>query len=97
MKEMDEIITTLTTANNEATESPYWLILDPQQNMGCSYGVLASQITGPFFCREDAEAHLQARRYAFSKRAVVYCLSGYWSYKYKSFYRALEKAPTQED
>jgi hypothetical protein len=84
---MKEIIDTLSSADNEATESPYWLILDPKQNMGCDFHYLASQITGPFFCREDAEAHLSSRRYAFSKRAVVYCMSGYWSSKYKALCR----------
>jgi len=90
MSVANEIIKTLKTADNEATESPYWLILDPEQNMRCDVHWLASQITGPFFCREDAEAHLQARGYDFTNRARVYCLSGYWSAKYKAFYRALE-------
>lgn len=78
---MKQIIETLKSSDNEGTESPYWLILDPKQNMSCDYHYLASMITGPFFCREDAEAHLKTRRYAFSERAVVYCLSGYWSTK----------------
>lgn len=73
--------------DNEATESPYWLILDPAQNMRCNIHELAGQIIGPFFSREDAQAHLDSRRYAFSKRAVVYCCSGYWSEKYKRLCR----------
>lgn len=88
----DEIIKTLQEADNEATESPYWLILDPHQNMRCNVHEMADYITGPFFCREDAEQHLKNRRYGFSDKAVVYCLSGYWSYKYKKFYRELERA-----
>jgi len=84
---MKTIIDTLKQADNEATESPYWLILDPQQNMSCDIFMLASQITGPFFCREDAESHLQNRHYAFSSRAKVFCNSGYWSVKYKQLCR----------
>jgi len=86
---MKEITETLEKADNESTDSPYWLILDPKQNMACDVDMLASQITGPFFCREDAQDHLGARRHAFSDRAVVYCNSGYWSSKYKRFCRAL--------
>ena len=73
---------------NESTDSPYWLILDPQQNLSCDVYRLAGQITGPFFSRETAQAHLIRRRHAFSKRAVVYCHSGYYSQDYK---RALRK------
>ena len=86
---MKEIIETLEKANNEATDSPYWLILDPTQNMTCDVHQLAAQITGIFFCREDAEDHLSARRHAFSDRAIVFCHSGYWSTKYKQFCRKL--------
>jgi hypothetical protein len=69
--------------DNEATESPYWLILDPKQNMNCDIHQLAGQITGPFFSRESAENHLKSRRYNYTKRAHVYCLSGYYSFDYK--------------
>ena len=89
LPEIDSIIETLKSADNEATESPYWLILDPHQNMSCDYHQMAGHIEGPFFCREDAEDHLKSRRYAYSDRAVVYCLSGYWSYKYKALCRSL--------
>ncbi len=55
-------------------------------------------ITGPFFSRQDAEAHLSARKYAFSSQAYVYCHSGYWSRKYKDFCRSLNEPakPTDE-
>jgi len=84
-----EIIETLQAADNEATDSPYWLILDPAQNMRCDVYVLASQITGPFFCREDAKTYLENRRHAFSDRAIVFCHSGHGSQKYKNFCRSL--------
>jgi len=66
---LDEIKEALLHADNEGTESPYWLILDPTQNMNCDIHNLAAQITGPFFNREDATRHLQNRKHAFSKRA----------------------------
>jgi hypothetical protein len=88
-REMEEIINTLKNVDNECTESPYWLILDPKQNMDCNIHALASMITGPFFCREDAENHLIATKYNFSKRAKVYCNSGYHSAKYKRLCRKL--------
>jgi len=69
---------------NEGSCSPYWLILDPRQNMSANIHDLAAQITGPFFSRESAKQHLNSRRYAFGKRACVYCMSGYWSKEYKT-------------
>lgn len=81
------VVETLKKAPNEGTDAPYWLILDPQQNMCADVFALANQITGPFFCREDAEEHLKSRRYAFGSKAVVYCHSGYWSKKYRNFWR----------
>ena len=86
---MNEIIDTLKGADNESTESPYWLILDPRQNMGCDVHLLACQITGPFFSREDAEIQLKRTSYNYSERARVYCLSGYHSEKYKKLCRGL--------
>jgi hypothetical protein len=68
---------------NESTAEPYWLILDPNQNMRIDINILASQITGPFFSREEAEAELSSRRYAYGKKAKVYCMSGYNSRQYK--------------
>lgn len=87
---MKDIIKTLKTAKVECTRAPYWLILDPVQNMSCDCHALANQITGPFFCRDDAENHLKTRRYAFSKRAVVYCLSGYESEKWDNLWKNIE-------
>lgn len=81
------IIETLKHADNEGTRSPYWLILDPVQNMTCDVHRMAGGITGPFFCREDAENFLSMTRYNFSNRAKVYCLSGHHSYLYDSLCR----------
>lgn len=52
---------------------------------------IPAAITGPFFSREDANDHLSSRRYAFSKKAFVYCFSGYWSFKYKTALRKMGK------
>ncbi len=86
----ETIINTLKSANNEATSAPYWLILDPGQNMNCDIYQLAAMITGPFFCREDAEDFLKATRYNFSARAKVYCHSGCYSYKYSELCKELK-------
>jgi hypothetical protein len=80
---MKEIMETLKNADNEATRAPYWLILDPSQNMRCDIHELANQISGPFFCREDAQEYLNNRRHHFSERARVYCHSGHFSRKYE--------------
>mgnify|MGYP003452462006 FL=1 len=55
--------------------------------------ILARMITGPFFSRKEAESALAGRRYDYSKRAVVYCKSGWNSDSYK---RAIEEAATRE-
>lgn len=96
-EQINEIVNTLKKANNEENDSPYWLIIDPRQMMSPDCYAVASMITGPFFSREDATAHLKARRYSFSKRAVVYSHSGYWSHKYKEFYRAIENERQREN
>lgn len=106
----DEILNTLKKANNEGTESPYWLIVDPrhiinylmwqdgdetiyadlcEENIERCAEYIPNCITGPFFCREDAEGHLKMRGYEFSKSAYVYCFSGYWSQKYKNLCREI--------
>ncbi len=79
---------------NEGTDSPWWMIINPRQNFRVDEeGIhhIAAMITGPFFSREEAEAHLKLRRYAFSKHAEVYCNSGYWSNQYKEALRNVKK------
>lgn len=80
------IVSTLMQADQESTAAPYWLILDPSQNMACDVHYMAGGITGPFFCREDAAHHLEICSYNFSKKARVYCMSGHRSLKYRKFY-----------
>ncbi len=86
---MEEIKKTLSETKNESTSAPYWLILDPRQNMSCNIDMMAHGITGPFFCREDAENFFKATRYNFSRHAHVYCLSGCHSRKYNKLCREL--------
>ena len=88
--EIKEIIDTLKSADNEATDSPYWIIIDPHQMFRCDVFEVASMITGPFFSRPDAQSFLDRTKYNFSKHARVFCHSGYHSIKYKSFYRSIE-------
>ena len=86
----EEIQETLRTVDNESTDSPYWLIIDPSgRNIKTKVEEIAHCITGPFFSREDADNHLNNRRYAFSKRTIVWCASGHWSQKYKDACRSL--------
>lgn len=68
--------------DNEGTRAPYWLIIDPIQMMQPDCHRVATMVTGPFFSREAAQSHLDARRYAYSKRAVVYCHTAHWSREY---------------
>ena len=82
-------ITLEVSGDCEATESPYWLILDPRQNMRASVDELASQITGPFFSRQEATEHLKARQHHFSQNAVVYCHSGYNSGQYHRAFKPM--------
>ena len=75
---------------NEGMDSPWWVIIDPCQMMKPDFHTVAQMVTGPFFSRDEAEGHLNGRRYAFSSRAVVYCMTGYWSHQYKMACRAAE-------
>lgn len=70
----------------ESTSYPYWVIVDPTQNMGKDVDVAAAQITGVFFSRADAEDFLIRTRYNFSPRAAVYCMSGCYSEEWCDLY-----------
>ena len=87
-------ITLEVSEENESTDSPYWMILDPKQNMSLNVHMLASMLTGPFFSRAEAEEFLKRTKYNFSKRAVVYGCSGTYSDQYRDACRsALAGAP----
>ena len=82
--------------NAEATSHPWWLIIDPSQMMRPSAHAVANMITGPFLSRESAQAHLDGRRYAFGRAAVVYCHTGCWSREWKALCME-EITPTEEE
>lgn len=86
-----EIIDRLKNADPESTAAPYWMILDPRQNMSLNPHVLADMITGPFFNRESANDFLNVHRNNFGKHAVVYCCSGVYSWQYDQFYKNATK------
>lgn len=76
---------------NEGTDSPWWVIITPRQMMKPDIESVADMITGPFFSRENAENHLEARRYAYGPRSAVYCMTGYYSNEYKQAWREAER------
>jgi len=78
-----------TEGDNEATAFPFWIIIDPRQNMSCSVDEVASQITGVWFSRKSAKEYLGSHSYNFSKRARVYCHTGNKSCDYRE---AIENA-----
>ena len=97
MSALNEIVSTLQKACNEGTADPYWLIIDPYQQMfDLNVNTVASMISGLFFSREDAELYLKRHRYNYSDRAVVYCLSGHHSSKYSLFLREINAAPNMK-
>ena len=78
-------------SSNEGTSAPFWLIIDPTQNMSCDPHVVGFNLEGPFFCRQDGEDYLKAHRYNFGDRAVVYCCSGCHSKKYYNLCKTMGK------
>lgn len=80
-------LTLTVSTDNECTSYPWWVIVDPRQNMDLSIDMAAFSITGPFFSREEAEETLRRTRYNYSKRAVVYCKSGCYTEQYQAAWR----------
>lgn len=81
---------------NEGTQAPWWMIIDPRQNLHTGREAcfnIAGMITGPFFSREHAERVLQAQRYNFGKGAVVYCHSGHAN---RDYYEQISKAEREQ-
>ncbi len=74
------------STESESTQSPYWLIIDPRQNMKADVTGTAWQITGVFFSRAEAEAVLKGRAHHYSDKARVYCMSGCYSGQYHEQY-----------
>jgi hypothetical protein len=64
--------------DNEATASPWWLVIDPEQNFltdteGACH--VANMIHGPFFSRAEGEQWRLENRHNLSPQAIVYCHS----------------------
>lgn len=75
--------------NNEGTDCPYWLIIDPEQMLKPKASTVAmNMITGLFFSREEAEEELENRNNFYSKRAEVWCLSGNRSKQYSDAFKS---------
>lgn len=94
--------------DNEGTDSPWWVLIDPLSIHEMMRGVarhgeipdpdslinaIASAIEGPFFSRREAETYLKGRSYEYSTLARVWCSSGYWARQYKE---ALRKASAEK-
>ena len=63
------------TGDYEANQYPFWVIIDPEQNLNKNIdGVynISSMITGLWFSRATAEEYLKNHRYNYSKNAVVF-------------------------
>lgn len=73
---------------HEGNNAPWWMIIDPKQMLKPDPAQVAmSMITGPFFSRESAEGELNSRRYAYSKRAVVWCAAGCYGSQYDQAFK----------
>lgn len=78
--------------NREGTMAPFWMIIDPKQMMKPDDAEVAmSMVFGPWFSREDAEDHLKTCHYRYSKRAVVWCMSGHTSMQWRNAVRDAQK------
>lgn len=78
--------------DNEATSYPWWIIIDPRQQLVPARDMIhhvASQVTGPFFSRQEAQEYLDNHRYNYGKHVGVYCMSGH---KSASFRQACDTA-----
>ncbi len=108
---MNKQITINITGDNEGTESPWWVLIDPRaiQTMmeGCAehgevpsadriLSSIAFSIEGPFFSRKEGEDYLKARAYDYSKNAGVWCSSGYRSAQYRNAIRAADTDENKE-
>lgn len=99
------LLDTLKKANDEAVNSPYWLVIDPEiilkmvvsakhadiPDAEAVSDAIAAAAVGPFFCKEDAQAYIDGRSYAHSEDVKVCCMTGFRSVKYKEFYEEIKK------
>lgn len=93
---LEQAAARIASGDNEATAAPWWAILCPHK-LGSRPGyrtvhLMGSAIIGPFFSREDAEQHRQARIHDYGETSSVYCLSGYHSGDYHDFADAVVRS-----
>ena len=74
---------------SEATEHPWWFIAEPSRDRSAES--VAQAITGPYFSRESAEDQLRRNPHRYSRKAIVWCASGYRSPEWRAFCE--EEAP----
>lgn len=87
------------STKNEFTSSPWWVIVNPRQQMATktqqALHEIAGMITGPFFSREEATERLNTARHHYGPNAHVYCMSGCFARQYDRAYR--EAAGTEAE
>ena len=77
---------------NEGTEAPFWVIIDPSQMMKPDdTSVAMRMVHGIWFSREEANEHLMLCRHRYSSRAVVWCMSGHASMQWRNAVREARK------
>ena len=64
----------------------------PDYRATVTAGNVYGAIVGPFFSREAAQKHVDARRYRYSDRTQVWCLSGHESQDWRAFCMEAPKA-----
>lgn len=90
------------SVENESTDSPWWILIDPATIRSMLEGVaehgeipdderilsaIAFSVEGPYFSRKEATDYLSQRKYAYSESAGVWCSSGYRANQYKTAIR----------
>lgn len=71
---------------NDITAHPYWAIVK-NGRMGPE-----TILAAPFFSREAAMNHRNARIYEYGQKSYVYCFSGHWSSQYKELREIVKQA-----
>ena len=81
---------------NDSTSYPWWVILFPvwATRKRLSSADVSNAVEGPFFSREEAQKELNSRRHYYGKQAVVWCLSGCNTIKYR---RAIDEAEKERE
>lgn len=85
-----ELAANIKIGHNEATAYPWWCVV-AKNHLGA-----LSILAGPFFSRDRAEAHRQARIYEYGHGSIVYCFSGHNSEHYRDLIDSAMKATVSE-